>query len=151
MRDLNECRPYVEHMRIEHQHIHDALRDVANLFATAIDDQASSDVASRLAKRLVELRDELSRHFAEEDEGGCMEEAVSRCPSLSREVDKVEGQHPFLLARLDDLIKTITADATAEDVQRQRAAFDVFIALLNQHEEAENRILQIGFGTGSVS
>jgi hypothetical protein len=97
------------------------------------------------------LRDELAQHFAEEEAGGCIEEAVCRCPRLASEARHVERQHPVLLDELDGVI------ALARVLQPGRVGrqtllneFDEFAANLKKHESAEDHILQVGFGTGIV-
>lgn len=146
MRDLQDCRPYAEHLRVEHQRLNRCLCHVNTLFS----DLVSANMVKalpRLIETLADLRVDLARHFAEEESGGCIEEAVCRCPSLSQDARNVEAQHPRLLGEVDKVIAEAQAarrDKTwIDDLQRE---FNQFAAQLRKHESAENRILQLGFG-----
>jgi hypothetical protein len=107
--------------------------------------------APRLVDTLVELRSELAHHFAEEESGGCLEEAVSRCPSLSPNAKEVETQHPGLLANLDHIIRQASPTSQPSTIASLHRDFEKFAETLRQHEDAENRILHLGFGIGSDS
>jgi len=96
---------------------------------------------------LRQVRHELAHHFNQEEAGGCLEEAVSHCPTLSAESRRIEAEHPRLLARADQLIaealdshepmaKRIAIEQGFEDLRRQ----------LDAHEAAENAVLRKGFG-----
>jgi hypothetical protein len=98
---------------------------------------------------LVELKllgDDLRRHFVEEEEGGCLEEAVSRCPSVAPQADALQGQHAALLNSLDQMIAGLSSNSP-------RAAADGFSSQLKRfcqdllaHEAAENQVMRQAFG-----
>ncbi len=93
------------------------------------------------------MRNELDRHFNEEEQGGCIEEAVCRCPSLSQDATRVEQQHPGLLEQLDNIIsRTRTVPCVIADIEHDVADF---ASQLMAHEAAESRILQRAFGSNS--
>jgi hypothetical protein len=148
MRDLQDCHPYVQHLRIEHRRLNEALRRISGMFAESAKQTAIP--SQLLVDTLVELRSELAHHFAEEESGGCLEEAVSRCPSLSPHAKEIEEQHPILLEALDCIIQQaqITSPRSATTISMQRE-FEKFVDILRQHESAEDRILQFGFGVAS--
>ena len=50
------------------------------------------------------IRQEAAHHFREEEMGGCLEEAVAHCPSLSGELTRAEREQQELLADLDELL-----------------------------------------------
>jgi hypothetical protein len=142
MRDLQDCLPYVRHLRVQHRRLNEALQRIGETFL-----EKDIEAPARLVNGLAELRQDLAHHFAEEEEGGCLEEAVSRCPSLSADVRHVEEQHAVLLSELDDVID----DARQEQGDSAKGApllqeFGRFAESLRRHESAENRILQLGFG-----
>ena len=147
MRDLSECQSYVMHMHLEHRHIHEAVREVVSLFSTETRRNVSDFVAD-LVQKLASLRDELAKHFSEEDEGGCIEEAISRCPSLSHDASTLEGQHPALLAQLDELIEQAREHVKTGATTQLEAKVSEFAKNLSAHEALENRIMQSAFGTG---
>lgn len=97
--------------------------------------------------QLAALWDELSRHFAEEEDGGCIEEAVCRCPSMSREAQRLELQHETLLDQLEQLIvRCCLTTTTGECADGVKQEFEEFSQQLHMHEDVENRILQHAFG-----
>src|SRR5262245_21976382 len=103
MRDKSDCRPYVQHLIAEHRRLHALLREARTRLANAggpDGDVTFHDVTATLQR----LRRELTFHFAEEEDGGCLEEAVSCCPSLSVEARRIKAEHPELLADVDSLI-----------------------------------------------
>ena len=147
MRDLSECQTYVMHMRLEHRHINEAVHDVVSLFSTETAAN-SKELVEQLAQKLRVLRAELAKHFAEEDAGGCIEEAISHCPSVSQAATTLEGQHSLLLAHLDRLIEQTRKRTTDEDPSQLQVNINDFAKQLNAHESLENQIMQDAFGTG---
>jgi hypothetical protein len=146
MRDLSDCLPYVKHLRMEHRRLNEVLRQISGIFVPPASLRQSS-IRVQLMNSLTELRADLSHHFAEEESGGCMEEAVSRCPGLSPDVKKVEAEHAMLLEKLDCVLQraaSLQLEAARVTVLQQE--FQSFAELLKHHEAAENRILQMGFG-----
>lgn len=94
-----------------------------------------------------QVREELEHHFAQEEAGGCLEEAVSRCPSLSAEVRRIEAEHPQLLDNVDRLIaQALDCDQSVEKQVDLGRGFDDLCRQLDAHEAAENVLLRKGFG-----
>jgi len=147
MREDSECRSYVNHLLSEHRRLHHLLRDARR--ALAADGVRMSP--TECAKVLCRVRDELRSHFAEEEEGGCLAEAVSRCPALSTEARTIEAQHPALLLRLERLLARVAeCDSSAQCRVETLLAFDDLLRELRAHEAAENNVLRRGFGTNVV-
>jgi iron-sulfur cluster repair protein YtfE (RIC family) len=146
MRDYEECRTYIDHLAAEHRRLHNMIRNArfAMIHSAGADHDATPADVNRV---LTQMRDELAHHFREEEGGGCMDEAVSRCPRLSGDVRRIESEHPELLARLDALI---VAAADIEKSVRHRVEFeadlDNFCRQICAHEAAENEILRQAFG-----
>ena len=92
MNTNDDCRTYVEHLRNEHVHIDRALLELQHLFSQTVESRESDPTAILLAK-LTTLRDALRKHFREEEEGGCLEEARSRVPCLSEDVHALQAEH----------------------------------------------------------
>src|SRR5690349_5290104 len=103
MRAYDECHCYVNHLIAEHRRLHRMLRLARN--AICPPGSSESVPGTDIVKLLGEVRAELEHHFAEEEGGdGCLEEAVSRCPSLSDDARRIESEHPRLLEDIDRLI-----------------------------------------------
>jgi hypothetical protein len=107
-----------------------------------------SDWLTRMHAGLVGIRAELTRHFREEEQGGCLEEAVARCPQLSAEVQRILSQHGDLLSDLEGLIHRCQPGGhPLTAVQMRTLENDVrqLIRAIRTHEARENRVLQRGF------
>jgi hypothetical protein len=141
-----ECRCYAEHLLAEHRHLHQGLWQTRNavLGADAFGHKASGLDIARLLRR---VRAELEHHFREEETGGCLEEAVSRCPALAEEARRIEAEHPRLLEGVDRLIaQALDCDAALEKRIDFERHFDELCGQLHAHEAAENQLLSRGFG-----
>jgi len=142
MRDLTECQAFVDHLRGEHIRVHRAVSDVEAEITGAV----SPRDAPRIKAALVKLRETLSMHFAEEEEGGCLNEAAAFCPRLAPDVEVVEREHTSLLKLVDHLIRRAEVCETEDYVE----SFRRFAKTLHAHENSENRILSEAFGTGQL-
>jgi hypothetical protein len=146
MRDDQECLAYINHLMAEHRRLNGMLRQMQRAIVESVQPDEAPSFAET-GRILARLRQELRQHFAEEDAGGCMDEAVSCCPSLSGDAKKVEAEHPEILAELDALIEKAAAlPATVQNQVALQRQFDALRRKLHAHEAAENRILAQGFG-----
>lgn len=140
MNGSNQFMAFVFHMRDEHRRLNDLLTQVGAAWP-----QGEGDPESNLGSCLSHLRGQLATHFAEEEDGGCLEEVACRRPSLGREVRRCEGEHAELLDDLDRLITQLAKEPSGP--QRLRTAFDDFRSKLRRHEAEENRLLETAFGS----
>lgn len=146
----DDSRTYVEHLRNEHVHIDQALLELQRLFSQTAESRESDPVVMLLEK-LKTLRLELQKHFRDEEDGGCLEEARSRVPCLSEDVLALEGEHAEFLATLDTMIaKAEALAAQAATIHELQATFSDFLHRLHKHESEENRILLFGFGSSAM-
>jgi len=146
MRDDPDCRCYVSHLIAEHRRLHVLLRHLRMEMAHSLapDEQPSFAGVQRV---LTKLRQELKHHFAQEDAGGCLDEAVSRCPRLAGEAQRIEAEHPQILAELDRLItQSQKSPPTHPNQLALQHEFDRLCQQLREHEKAENTLLSQGFG-----
>ena len=106
-----------------------------------------ADVLDQVAESLEALRAELAHHFAEEEAGGCLEEAVAHQPSLSHEVTRLEREHPEILRQMDRLLQRLSELSHIDKSVREiEGDFRGLASKLQDHEAAENRILEESFG-----
>ena len=130
---------FVGHFLSEHRRLHKQLASArSNL-------QKSDTPLSAIVQQLHDLRRELAHHFAEEEDGGCMEEAVVLVPRLAEELERLKREHVLLLSRLEELIQRCEAitDSTSRTCFCQE--FEQFLSMLRRHEADENRLVQTGF------
>jgi len=131
-------RSYINHMLAEHRRLHRMLVFARNTMAA--DDDAW---LARFIKVLGDIRCELQCHFAEEEQGGCLDQAVSFHPNLSPDMKHVEEEHPQLLAAMDSLLaQAKDSQDVLPDRMALRSAFDDLCHALHAHEAAENDILR---------
>jgi len=150
MNGYDDCRTYVEHLRIEHSHIDHSLEELQHLLANTAQ-WSQENPAPALLARLVQLREQLAHHFREEEEGGCLEEAQSRSPSLSEDVRTLQVEHAGFLTALDGMIaKAELLVKEPNDLQGLQMTFKDFLQQLHAHEAEENRILLFGFGSPAM-
>lgn len=146
MRTVDECRSYVDHLIAEHRRLHRMLRSAhsAMIHASGPDHDATT---ADIIRVLRQVRDELAHHFTEEEGGGCLEEAVSHCPSLSTDSRRLQAEHPQLLESIDRLIaQAMDCDQSVQNRIELERGFDELCSQLNAHEAAENVLLRKGFG-----
>lgn len=137
-------------LEAEHGHLRSKLAQVRASLRDATADAPLPQCGCRAAEALRGLRELLDRHFAREEAEGCLNEAVARCPRLSREARTILSGHAQLLRETDRLIEQ-TACLKANRVDRQ-SLFDAFEELartLLDYETAERKLLLEAFGGSS--
>jgi iron-sulfur cluster repair protein YtfE (RIC family) len=144
MNGVNHCGAYLEHLQAEHHRLNCALLEIRHQFAELNRSTQPPDGLAELTKRLEDLLKELRSHFAEEEEGGCLEEAVARCPSLGPQTKDLMGEHPQLARALEQLLAAMKDRAANQEAWQKQ--FEAFATDLRAHECAENRLLQTALG-----
>jgi hypothetical protein len=131
--DFDRCQGYLRHMEGEHHRLNHELRRLRN-------EVQSGAPRAAIVTDLEMLRRDLAAHFREEEGEGCLEEAVSRCPSLAHEVRAIEAEHRQLLEKLDGMIarQRLPDGDIAGDLES-------FIGAIDRHEAAEDHVVQHGF------
>jgi hypothetical protein len=82
----------------------------------------------------------------QEEQGGFMEESLTRMPRLARAVGQVMAEHPTLLAELDGLLEGLAARDSGGEAWRQAGRdFEAFASRLLAHERNENAVVQEGY------
>ncbi len=128
------------HLLAQHRELHDLLVEARGAFE-------SPPREAELARgRLERLREHLARHFAQEEEGGFLEESLVRMPRLAAAARDVVAEHPVLLADLDRLLERLAARDIESDSWRQAGHdFEAFASRLLAHERNENAVVQDGY------
>jgi hypothetical protein len=147
MRQLDDNFIYVKHLLAEHERLDHLIRRTLATFPNW-EELDSTAWISRTIAGLKLIRSALTHHFRDEEQGGCLEEAVARCPALSADVQAIEAEHPQLLAELDSLIRRCGASTTctANEAEEVQIAVQALVNKLRTHEALENRIMERGFG-----
>lgn len=89
------------------------------------------------------LRRRLTKHFAQEERGGYLAQALAAAPQFTLEARTLREQHRQLLDELDQLADGLAAsEPPFEGWQDARRRLDETLGRLREHEAAETRIVQ---------
>ena len=148
---MNRSDPVIlGHLLAEHRDLFHLMHSVQLAFAMA--GQPRPESRADVLESLHHLREHLGDHFAQEELGGFLEEAMTRMPRLSAAVRSIVAQHPALLAELDRVIDDLTiveksggGAAGAKSWSAAVHAFEAFAANMAAHERSENMVVQEGY------
>ncbi|HWB09686.1 MAG TPA: hemerythrin domain-containing protein [Pirellulales bacterium] len=112
----------------------------------------SASAARDASRAIEELQTHLRHHFAQEEEGGYLEQALVAAPRFSGQATELLQQHPVMVAQVAEAVRTArraTSDSTAWPVLKEQVK--KLLGSLVAHEKAENAIVQQAFNTGVES
>lgn len=141
-----DCLAYAEHLQAEHRGLHQRLRALQRELGEVTQPYIDRPLLARILEAGRELRKELAHHFAEEENGGCLDYAVSRMPRLAGEAQLVENEHPVLLEELDAMLAHLGLARPGElETATVKEQFDAFVVRMLTHEARENQLVERGF------
>ncbi len=132
-------RQAISRVHRQHLEIVEQLRDLEAHLARMNGPPHPGEVRSHIAGRLDRLQSELAEHFAEEERVGFVPHATALAPRLTYRARRVLSQHDLLRVELSKVVGTL-ARGTA-DWGQVREGFVAFTALLLEHEERENELI----------
>jgi hypothetical protein len=144
MNGVNYCGAYLEHLQAEHHRLNCALIGIRHEIAELNHTSRPLEALATLREKLEHLLLELRGHFAEEEEGGCLEEAEARCPSLGPQAKHLMRENSQLVRALERVLATAKDQSANSHALRKQ--FEPFATDLREHECAENRLLQTALG-----
>lgn len=97
MSEHEDCRAYMDHLRLHHRHLQQVIERLRSLVFGASGCETAADEARQLLGSLTEHFD---HHVAQEAGGGCLEEAICRCPRLAEQAREVSAQYPRIKDRI---------------------------------------------------
>ena len=129
--------------RAEHGELHQLLDAVRKQICGCLSHENKPDKQQNcLNKTMEQLRDHIETHFAHEENGGWLEEAVAQAPFLAHQLTLLERQHGPLREQANQLVtlagKVKDDTGVAEMVKHE---FEAFVGALVTHEAEEERIL----------
>lgn len=144
MNHVNEgVNPFLEQALAEHHDLHRTVEEIGSLLDSVPASEAGAALAAQALRRVDDLRGKLRQHFAQEEEGGYLEEAIARLPSLAPQAAVLQKQHAEFMQLADRLVGDARAAATPADVWRVlHDGFKTYSKKLLAHEAAENSLLQ---------
>ncbi|MDH3717389.1 MAG: hemerythrin domain-containing protein [Planctomycetota bacterium] len=143
----DEFFAYANYLEAEHRRLQRIVRSAQDAFAGSLE-LAESQLSTQrhaLIDCLTDLHQQLDQHFEQEEQGGCIEEAVSHRPALASRAKSLEAEHAQLLDGLDQLIRCLGRHVSGQDWVEVVRRFDQFADTLRAHEAVESDILQRGF------
>jgi len=119
---------------------HRRLRELLSQIQTALDQRqiGMAEVGDLLAR----LGDQLIRHFALEESGGYLCEALLHAPQLVRRANDLLAQHPKMARQARSLAAEPVAAAGGDWWGETHQRFTAFAHELREHERREDRLLQ---------
>jgi hypothetical protein len=152
MKNSNGGNAYAQHLLAEHRRL-DQLMHRTIITLPGWEEADAVDWLPRTVGGLQAIRQEVARHFRDEEAGGCLEEAVANCPSLAAEADGLLHEHPGLLKALDDLIARYEqlVEPTPEHGRALAEELRAVLKKLRQHEALENRLIERAFASGECA
>jgi len=145
MDESSDNAAYVLHLRTEHQRLDNVARTILNAFVESCEQQQLFN-PDNMADAMLRLSQQMSGHFQVEEDGGCLEQAVSLCPNLSAQASQIQAEHQPLLSELDSIAKLTRLAESKEAQDEVHERFQLFVYELQAHEAAENRLLELAFG-----
>lgn len=137
---------YVSSIRADHRHQGRLVHNLRCALENAARLKWSKASIAQIVDCVAILRDHLATHFAREEEGGYLEEALVHSPGFQSEANHLMDEHPQLLTRFDVLLEM--AKAKADEPARWLAMAKEVNEAINQllrHELDENKLLQDAF------
>jgi hemerythrin-like domain-containing protein len=139
------CSGYLKHLQVEHRQLNHLLGTLEQQLTGW---REPTVVPPGFADHLQDLQRMLVAHFVEEEEGGCLEEAVVRCPQLGPQRTALEAEHGQLKQQLENLVEHVRHPHVG--APHVRTAYRAFADQLRAHEAGESEVLERAFG-GEVS
>jgi iron-sulfur cluster repair protein YtfE (RIC family) len=126
----------------EHRRLHGYLEAVEAALSASAPEAAVSGLVSTLGQ----LGPALQAHFAREEEEGLFDGIQEAWPHAARACDRLRGEHPVLLARLERLQAEGKAGSVSEGaLSTLLDGVRSFLKDLGRHEALENELM-----TGSL-
>lgn len=139
---------YIEGVRADHQELRNLVRGIERQLNAAEAAGWAKNEAQVVLTAIDELGRHLREHFAEEEAGGYMEEALALAPRFGPQAERLLKEHPTMLQQVGRLVEL--ARCCCEQAQQgpelSRLARE-FFATLRAHDAAENQIIQEAFNT----
>jgi hypothetical protein len=140
---LNQHNPFFERALVDHRELRRLVASVQDVCESAATSKAVEAARQAAPGRLGGLLDHIQAHFAQEEEGGYLEEAISLVPQIASQAAQLERQHAPLLNSLRGIVERAkTAARDAERWCRVHSDFEAFCKDLLAHEAAESRLIQ---------
>jgi len=142
----HERHPMFTQAMHEHEHLHQAVDKIHAMLNKHAEHDVTQSEVDEATSVVQSLYDQMRKHFEQEEEGGYLEEAITRVPTLAALAEVLQQQH----AELSRLAGQMLADARSTERPvdvwvRLKADYARFAKMLLGHEAAENKLLERAF------
>jgi hemerythrin-like domain-containing protein len=132
----------------EHARLEQIIQEIRDELNRPIDSNGFGDWKLGFVWKIRDFQNELTKHFDLEEDGGFMEDVISRAPRFAPQIKTLEEEHIDAVKRLDDITARLK-QLSAFDAQAWSEVSDEIMALfdsLEEHEAAErDLILEVYF------
>lgn len=134
--------PILSEIRAQHEHLTVLLSELLEAAEEAAS-SAGEGARVKTVSKLTELAMMLPEHFAHEEEGGYLRDALALAPQLSRRAETLEREHGELTRQLEGA-RAETRNAAASEALWRDAGHGVrsLVEALKAHEHAENELVR---------
>jgi hypothetical protein len=137
---------YVRGVQADHQEMETLARTLRGSLAAGERQRWSADGTYVVIRELSRMQEHLERHFALEEEGGYLEEALAMAPRLGPQASKLLAQHAEFKQAMFKLVAAAERSRKTPALwPRLARQIEELLKRLEAHESAENRIIQAGF------
>jgi hypothetical protein len=148
MNTTGPSHPFLNQALAEHRHLHEQVCEILHLLEA---EATSAEQFDLIIARVRAVEEWLQEHFAREEEGGCLEEAISRAPAFAAQAAALHREHAQFVLMIDRVARHAQE---ARDWRKRwselRADFQKFAQKLHAHEQAENELLGRAFNVAVV-
>jgi len=146
MYDQDTIYPILNHWKAEHRRLNDRISQLATMLSHW-KQRKEADALDQVRTELNAIDDELTRHFEVEDLGGCLDDAVFRCPRLGAEAGRLKSEQTLILHSLHAVQRDLQARDAAQHIEQEiEQDLEHVCDWIHRHEADEDRLVSSAFG-----
>jgi hypothetical protein len=144
MFEHEDCRTYIDHVRLLFRHIDQMVQRLKE----KVNDATGSVAACEDARHLIaDIADKFGAYVAEERGGGCIDEAVCRCPRLAPQEREINLQYPHVQRMIERITRMLAGcDVLGTSGREIYQEIEQLAAALSKLESDERYLLREAFG-----
>ena len=127
----------------EHARLEQIIRQIKDELKRPINVTGFADWRLKFVWKIRDFQNELMKHFDLEEDGGFMEDVISRAPRFAPQIKSLEHEHVDAVERLDRITAALK-QLSAFDGQAWSEISDEIMSLfdsLEEHEAAERELI----------
>ncbi len=145
MFEHEDCRVYIDHVRLLFRHIDQMVEQLKGKVIEATGSIAACEDARNL---IADIEDKFGTYVAEEKGGGCIDEAVCRCPRLAPHEREINLQYPQIQRMIATIRRMLAGcDVLGTSGREIYEAVGQLAAALSKLESDERHLLREAFGS----